>query len=153
LDALIAWAKENQEKTRLLESSVEVNTLQPFRLVELLQKHLPKLKGKTIGILGLAFKPNTDDIRESRAIPIVQELLAKGAHIKTYDPQAMDNFKVLYPKIEYCASAAEVLQSDAVLITTKWEEFATLNYEGTIVIDGRRIDAARKARIYEGVCW
>jgi len=153
LDALIAWAKENQEETRLIESVVAVNTLQPLRLIELLEKHLPKLKGKTIGVLGLAFKPDTDDIRESRAIPVVQKLLAMGAHIKAYDPQAMENFKALYPTIEYCTSAGEVLHSDAVLITTKWEEFTTLNYEGTIVIDGRRIDAAKKARIYEGVCW
>jgi UDPglucose 6-dehydrogenase len=65
----------------------------------------------------------------------------------------MDNFKKMYPSIEYCSSASEVLSSDAVLITTKWKEFTTLDYQGKIVIDGRRIEQAKNAKIYEGVCW
>lgn len=153
IDALIAWAKEIKEPARIIESVKEVNTDQPLRLVRILQKHIPALKGKTIGILGLAFKPDTDDIRESRVIPIVQELLRNGAVIKAYDPQAMDNFKTLYPTIEYCKKATDVLSSDAILITTKWKEFTTLDFQGKIVIDGRRLDSAKKAKIYEGVCW
>lgn len=153
VDALIAWAKENKEPTRIIESTKAVNTDQPLRLVKILKKHIPKLKGKTIGILGLAFKPNTDDIRDSRAIPIVKELLRNGAYIRAYDPQAMNNFKALFPTIEYCSSAAEVLSADAILITTKWKEFTTLNYQGKIIIDGRRLEQAKNAKIYEGVCW
>jgi UDPglucose 6-dehydrogenase len=153
VDALIAWAKEIKEHARILESAKAVNTDQPLRLVELLKKHIPKLKGKTIGVLGLAFKPNTDDIRDSRAIPIIKELLRNGAHIKAYDPQAMDNFKTLYPQIQYCSSASEVLSADAILITTKWKEFTTLDYQGKIIIDGRRLEQAKNAKIYEGVCW
>ena len=153
IDALIAWAKEIKEPVRIIESVKEVNTDQPLRLVKILQKHLPKVKGRTIGILGLAFKPDTDDIRESRAIPIVKELLKQGATIKAYDPQAMDNFKTLYPTIEYCKKASDVLSSDAILIITKWKEFTTLDFQGTIVIDGRKLDQAKKAKIYEGVCW
>jgi len=153
VDALIAWAKEIKEPTRIIESTKEVNIDQPFRLIKILQKHLPKLKGKTIGILGLAFKPDTDDIRDSRVIPIVQELIRNRARIKAYDPQAMDNFKTLFPTIEYCQSATDVLSSDAILITTKWKEFTTLNFQGKIVIDGRRLDQAKNAKIYEGVCW
>jgi len=153
IDALIAWAKEIKEPARIIESVKEVNTDQPLRLVRILQKHIPALKGKTIGILGLAFKPDTDDVRESRVIPIVQELLRNGAVIKAYDPQAMDNFKTLYPTIEYCKKATDVLSSDAILITTKWKEFTTLDYQDKIVIDGRRIEQAKNARIYEGVCW
>ena len=153
IDALIAWAKEIKEPARIIESVKEVNTDQPLRLVKILQKHLPKVKGRTIGILGLAFKPDTDDIRESRAIPIVKELLKQGATIKAYDPQAMDNFKTLYPTIEYCKKASDVLSSDAILIITKWKEFTTLDFQGTIVIDGRKLDQAKKAKIYEGVCW
>ena len=153
VDALIAWADEIHEPIRIIKSVKAVNTDQPLRLIKILQKHIPDLKGKTIGILGLAFKPDTDDIRESRAIPIVQELLRNKAHIKAYDPQAMENFKKLYPTIEYCAKATEVLSSDAILIVTKWKEFTTLNYQGTIVIDGRRLDEAKNAKKYEGVCW
>ncbi len=153
VDALIIWAKEIKEPARIIESIKEVNTDQPLRLVRILQKHIPTLKGKTIGILGLAFKPDTDDIRESRAIPIVKELLRNEAVIKAYDPQAMDNFKTLYPTIEYCKKATDVLSSDAILITTKWKEFTALDFQGKIVIDGRRLDSAKKAKTYEGVCW
>jgi len=153
VDALIAWADEIQEPIRIIKSVKAVNNDQPLRLIKILQKHIPDLKGKTIGILGLAFKPDTDDIRESRAIPIVQELLRNKAHIKAYDPQAMENFKKLYPTVEYCTKAAEVLSSDAILIVTKWKEFTTLNYQGTIVIDGRRLNEAKNAKKYEGVCW
>jgi UDPglucose 6-dehydrogenase len=153
IDALLAWAKEIKEPTRIIQSTKEVNTDQPLRLVKILQKHIPRLKGKTIGILGLAFKPDTDDIRHSRAIPIVKELLRKGARIKAYDPQAIDNFKALFPTIEYSKSATDVLSADAILITTKWKEFTTLNFQGKIVIDGRRLTPATNAKIYEGVCW
>ena len=153
VDALIAWAKEIKEDARIIKSTRDVNTDQPLRLVELLKKHVPKLKGKTIGVLGLAFKPNTDDVRESRATPIIKELLKNGAHVKAYDPQAMAKFKQLYPQIEYCSKASEVLNSDAILITTKWKEFTTLDYREKIVIDGRRVNEAKTAKKYEGVCW
>jgi UDPglucose 6-dehydrogenase len=153
VDALIAWAKEIKEHVSIIEATKTVNTDQPLRLVNILKKHIPRLKGKTIGVLGLAFKPDTDDIRDSRAIPIVEELLRNDVHIKAYDPQAMQNFKALFPTIEYCSSASEVLSADVILITTKWKEFTTLDYQGKIVIDGRRLEQAKNAKIYEGVCW
>ncbi|KYK19991.1 UDP-glucose 6-dehydrogenase [Thermoplasmatales archaeon SM1-50] len=153
VDALIAWAKEIKQPSRIIEQTKAVNIDQPHKLIKILQKHLPRLEGKTIGILGLSFKPDTDDIRESRAIPIIKELLKSNARIKAYDPKAMKNFKKLFPTIEYCHKATDVLCSDAVLITTKWKEFTTLNYEGKLVIDGRRIIQAKNAKIYEGVCW
>ncbi len=153
LHALLAWTKKEKEEAKIIESVIEVNDLQPLMLIELLKKHIPNLKGKTIGLLGLAFKPNTDDIRDSRAIPIVEELLKKEAYVKAYDPKAAENFKKIYPQIEYCSSAKEILNSDAILITTKWDEFKKLNYNGKIVIDGRRLKEAKSAKIYEGVCW
>jgi len=153
MDALIAWAKKTGNDYRIAKSAVEVNDLQPLKLVELLKKHIPSLKGKNIGVLGLAFKPNTDDIRESKAIPIVSELIKQEANVKAYDPKAMENFKKLYPQIDYCLSADEALKSDAVLITTGWNEFKRLDYSGKIVIDGRKLDEAKTAEIYEGVCW
>jgi len=153
LDALTKWAEKNNEKTMIINAAVQINNQQPLKLVELLKKHITNLQGKTIGILGLSFKPDTDDIRESRAIPIVEKLLENKAKIKAYDPQAMNNFKKIYPNIIYCSKAEEVLESDAILITTKWEEFKKLNFKEKIVIDGRRLEEAKKARIYEGVCW
>jgi len=86
-------------------------------------------------------------------IPLVEHLLKKGAKVKAYDPQAMPPFKKLYPTITYCSKAEEVLQADAVIIATKWEEFKHLDFSENIVIDGRRLGEATKAKIYEGVCW
>ena len=153
LDALISWYKKENEQPIIIKSTVEINEQQPLKLIKILKKYIPNLNGKTIGILGLAFKPETDDIRSSRAIPIVKELKKQGANIKAYDPKAMINFKTAFPDIKYCNSASEVLKSDAILITTIWEEFRKLDYSGNIVIDGRRLKEAEKARIYEGVCW
>lgn len=153
LRALATWTGKKKEPAKIIQSAIDVNDLQPLKLIDVLKKHIPDFKCKTIGVLGLAFKPNTDDIRDSRAIPIVEKLLDEGALIKAYDPKAMENFKKIFPSIEYCSSAQEVLNSNAVLITTKWDEFKKLDYTGKIVIDGRRLEEAKNARKYEGVCW
>ena len=153
--ALIAKAEELGENPKLLKAVIDVNDVQPLKLIELLKKHITNLEGKTIGVLGLAFKPDTDDIRESRAIPIVEKLLKEGAKVIAYDPKATDNFRKIFPQINYVSSAEKVLEkAEAVLIVTEWEEFKSLEYTGCVVIDGRRIERAkREARIYEGVCW
>jgi UDPglucose 6-dehydrogenase len=152
--ALIAQAEAAGVPPKILSSVVAVNEDQPLRLVTLLKKHLPDLKGKRIGVLGLAFKPDTDDIRESRAIPITEELLKEGASVIAYDPLAMESFGTLYPGISYATSAKDLIQvADAVLLTTEWREFEALDYTGKLVIDGRRIENAKKGSIYEGVCW
>ena len=128
-----------------------MNDIQALRAVELLKKHI-SLKGTSIGLLGLAFKPGTDDIRESRAINIVQSLLEAGAIVKAYDPVAMANFRELFPQIAY-ASKEEILDCDAVIIITEWEEFNNLDYKNKIVIDGRVVPKAKEARVEEGICW
>ena len=152
--ALIAKGDEIESNARMLKSAMEVNEEQPIKLIQLLKKHIPSLKGKKIGVLGLSFKPNTDDIRESRAIPIVDILIKNGADVIAYDPLAEDNFKKLFSQIEYAPSCKEILNSDAILIVTDWEEFNNLDYKGKIVIDGRKIEKAKKeAAVYEGVCW
>ncbi len=152
--ALIAGAGGCGENLQIIPAALRVNEDQPLKLVRLLQARIPDLRGRRIGVLGLAFKPNTDDVRESRAIPIVRALLDAGAKVVAYDPLAMENFAALFPEIEYAASAQAALAADAVLITTEWEEFEHLDYSGRTVIDGRRISAAsRTAEVYEGVCW
>lgn len=153
VNALIAHAKSRGIKPRILNSVIATNDDQPHRMIALLKNHLNP-KGRTIGVLGLAFKPDTDDIRESRALPVITMLLKEGARVKVYDPIAMANFKKICPDLTYATSASEVLDSDAVLIVTEWNEFNGLDYSGKLVIDGRRIDKARKeAAVYEGLCW
>jgi len=151
LRILIASAKQLGYEARILKEVLDLNNEQALKPVELLQKHI-SIKGATIGILGLAFKPGTDDIRESRAIEIVRALLKEGALVKAYDPMAVANFEKLFPDIAY-VTKEEVLDCDAVLILTEWPEFNELDYRGKIIIDGRRVLKAKEARIYEGICW
>lgn len=152
--ALVAGARANGIELNILNAVLKANEAQPLRLLSLLQKHLPTLEGKIIGVLGLAFKPGTDDIRESRSFSIISGLLSSGARIIAYDPAAMENLKKLFPQITYASSARAALDADAVLILTEWDEFEDLDYHGKIVIDGRRLEAPRRqAAIYEGVCW
>ena len=154
LRALKAQAEERGVQPRILKAVIAVNEDQPLRLITLIKKYHPELTGKRIGVLGLAFNPDTDDIRESRAIPIIRELLQESADIIAYDPLAMKAFSRLYPQITYASSAKELLrQTDTILITTEWEEFEMLDYSNKFVIDGRRVKMAEKGSIYEGVCW
>lgn len=151
LRILISGAREAGYQPELLQDVAKRNENQALKPVELLKKHLD-LRGATVGILGLAFKPGTDDIRDSRAIKITEVLLAEGVIVKAYDPLALDNFMKICPQARR-AGKEEVLNCDAILILTEWDEFKELDYNGKIVIDGRRIEKAREARIYEGVCW
>jgi UDPglucose 6-dehydrogenase len=153
LTVLVRKAKEMGYIPRVLEEVLHLNKEQPLRMLGLLKRHIPVLEGKVIGILGLAFKPGTDDVKESKAIEIVEALLDEGAQVRVYDPKAMPNFKKLFPhQIEY-STPEGVLTADAVLILTDWDEFNNLNYRNKIVIDGRRILKAKEARVYEGICW
>ena len=151
LRGLINRSRQIGYEPKLLQEVLNQNDEQALKAIALLKKHI-SLKDATIGILGLAFKPDTDDIRDSRAIIIVDTLIQEGARIKAYDPLAVENFKTLFPQIEY-VTKEEVLNSDAVLILTEWAEFNKLDYSGKIVIDGRRVPKAKEARIYEGICW
>jgi UDPglucose 6-dehydrogenase len=153
VNALIAHAKSQGINPKMLNSVIAINEDQPRRMIALLKKHLSP-RGHTVGVLGLAFKPDTDDIRESRAIPVITMLLKAGARVKAYDPVAMGNFRQQFPGLTYTASASDVLDADAVLIVTEWKEFESLDYRGKLVIDGRRLEKARReAAVYEGVCW
>ncbi len=151
LKALIVKAKQVGYRPGILEEILRLNEKQALEPVQLLKKHV-SIHGASVGLLGLAFKPGTDDVRDSRAIEIARVLLQEGAKVKAYDPLAMANFKKLFPQIDY-VTIEEVLDCDAVLIITEWDEFKDLDYRGKVVIDGRRIPKAREARIYEGVCW
>jgi UDPglucose 6-dehydrogenase len=151
LRALIAKSRQIGYEPGMLREVLELNDKQALRLLELLERHIP-LEGANIGILGLSFKPGTDDIRDSRAIIVAEALLQRGASVKAYDPAAAERFKEFFPQIQY-VTKEDVMNCDAVLILTEWEEFNYLDYRGKIVIDGRRIAKAKEARIYEGICW
>jgi UDPglucose 6-dehydrogenase len=153
--ALIAKAEELGCVPKLLKSVLEVNDGQPLKMIDLLKKHINDLRNKKIGILGLAFKPETDDVRESRAIILVKRLLEEGAEVIAYDPIAIKKFHEFFPNIKYASTAQEAVnEADAVLIVTEWREFENLDYNEKIVIDGRRLlKVKEKAKIYEGLCW
>jgi UDPglucose 6-dehydrogenase len=153
LSALISHTKELGYEPRLLEAVQQINMEQPSKMIELLKMHFPSLKGKTIGILGLSFKPGTCDVRKSKAIEIIKALTEEGAKVKAYDPRAMSNFQKVYPNTIKYSTAEEVTDTDAVLILTEWDEFNELDYKDTIVIDGRRVLKAKEATKYEGLCW
>ena len=160
--ALIGKAKEIDYYPALLESVIEVNELQPLQILELLEKHAGDVKAKRVAVLGLAFKNQTDDIRESRSIPVIRRLLELGADVAAYDPMATDNMKGLIENIKYCDSAAEALKGAvACLVMTEWDEFRELGPEfeamkNKVVIDGRKMidpENLKEDIVYEGLCW
>ena len=155
--ALVSFGSNKGLKMFLLDAVMNVNDTQPLKMIELLEKHVPHIKDKKIAVLGLAFKPDTDDIRESRSIPLIQELLDKGAEVSAFDPIASGNMKKVFPHINYPSSVAETLQ-DAMgcLILTEWEEFSHIDFspmQKPVVIDGRHIITSQNDIIYEGLCW
>jgi len=157
--ALIGKAIESGYEPLLLRSVMEINERQPLRMVSLLKSRLGKLKGKKIAVLGLAFKNDTDDIRESRSIPVIKELLDEGAVVSAYDPMANENMKKVFNRISYFTNALDSLKdADGCLIMTEWDEFKHLDTEfqvmrNKLVIDGRHMLAIRKNIEYVGLCW
>ncbi len=121
------------------------------------------MKDKTIAVLGLAFKPNTDDMRLAPSLEIIRPLLQDGARIKAYDPKAMDNARAILPELEYCEdSYAAATDAEALVVCTEWQEFRDLDLDRIksvmaqpIILDGRNIFAANEmvARgfIYHGI--
>ncbi len=156
--AIIAAARQQGYEPELLSAAVSVNDRQPRRMVGLLERHTEPA-GKRIAVLGLAFKPGTDDIRNSRAIPLIDALLGRGASVVAYDPVAADNMREQYPDIEYAETAADALSgADGALVVTDWPEFAGLDEEfdamsTPVVVDGRRVIERRDGLVYEGLTW
>src|SRR3954453_18531836 len=113
---------------QLLNSVIEVNELQKRRVMSKLQKYLGTLVGKEIGLLGLAFKPNTDDMREASSLVLSARLQAAGARVRAYDPVAEEEARKLIRGVEFVGSAAEVVAgADAVVLVTEWPEFGDLD--------------------------
>jgi UDPglucose 6-dehydrogenase len=148
---------------QLLNAVIEVNELQKRRVMGKLHKHLGTLVGKRIALLGLAFKPNTDDMREATSLVLIARLQADGANVVAYDPVAEQEARKLIQGVDFAASAQDcVAGADAVVLVTEWAEFKELDWgkvreemAGTLLIDGRNALDAEAIRaaglIYEGI--
>jgi UDPglucose 6-dehydrogenase len=148
---------------QLLTAVIEVNELQKRRVIAKLQKHLGSLVGKNIALLGLAFKANTDDMREASSLVLAARLQADGAHVRAYDPVAEHEARKLLVGVEFADSALAAMQdADACILVTEWQEFADISWPeaaeamtGRLVVDGRNFldrDAVGSAGfVYEGV--
>lgn len=143
--ALVAKAKEIGIKPKMLKATLEVNEAQPSKLIELTKQVVGQFRGKKIGVLGLAFKPGTDDLREAPAIKVIDGFLREGAEVFVYDPKALDNARKIFGnKIVYVSNAEQAITlADACVIVTEWPEFADprlySKMRSKIIIDGRRV--------------
>jgi UDPglucose 6-dehydrogenase len=131
--ALAKIGRESDSPITLIESTIKANQNQKLKMVEKIEKAMGNVKDKTIAILGLAFKPETDDIREAPSMVIIEELYQRGAKIKAFDPQAMEKAreKLKYLKgIRFCKDEYEAIEgADALVIITEWNQFRRLDFK------------------------
>jgi UDPglucose 6-dehydrogenase len=156
IHSLLHTAGEYGYRARLLEASLAVNQLQRQIVIQKLQEKLFVLKGRTVALLGLAFKPNTDDLRDAPSMQIAEKLIQMGARVRAYDPIAMDACREQNPglRICYCNDALSAAEhADALVLVTEWPEFADLNLadaagrmNNAVLIDGRNLFDPEKAR-------
>ena len=149
VQALAKTAKQHDYDFKILNSVMEVNQIQKTVMVQKIKNYFgDDLTGKTIALWGLAFKPNTDDIREAPALYIIEELLEAGAKVQTFDPEAMDNVKEIFgDRICFCENQYEALENaDTLVIATEWSVFRTPNFDkllsmlkSKVIFDGRNL--------------
>ena len=154
--AIIKSSSDRKYRFRILEAVEAVNERQKLRLLERVDKHFGKsLKGKTIGVWGLSFKPRTDDMREAPAVPIIQGLLARGAKVRAFDPEARQVAKRIFKNsITYARNAYDALSgADALLVVTEWNEFREPNFarmkkllKEPVIFDGRNLYDPKQIR-------
>ncbi len=150
--SLIHTAQMFDEDNELLRAVVRVNDRRVPRFCDRIERRLKPLAGRRIGMLGLAFKPNTDDLREARSLEIIRWLLERGAMVRAYDPVAMGGARELIGDLELASHAYEAAEgADALVVVTEWNEFKLLNLERLrdlmrqpIVFDGRNIYSAER---------
>jgi len=140
LNAFVNFAREKGVSLDLIEATLKINKKGPMDVVETLEDEIGNLNGKKVGVLGVSFKPNTDDTRESPSIYLIKELISKGAKVIACDPKAISN------EINVSRKTQECLENvDAVILATEWEEYKKLNakdfkkYGVKLVIDTRRV--------------
>jgi UDPglucose 6-dehydrogenase len=131
----------------MLKEAEKINKKRIENFMVKIRRALWVVKGKPVGVLGLAFKPNTDDIRFSPAIDLVQQLVAEGARVRVFDPEAMERAKSILPQVEFAKTAYDAADgAEALLIATEWEQFHNLDWNrihGTmarpLILDGRNL--------------
>ena len=160
IKALISYAEKLGEKPVLLKSVIEINQNQPFKLLQLLQNNYKSIENLNVTVLGLAFKPNTNDMRESPAIPVINNLLQNGAKIIAYDPVSKEEAKKIFgtKNITYPDDLkSALLNTDVVILITKWIEFNNLNQilsdlkKQPLIVDGRRMLNKNDFEKYTGI--
>jgi len=147
LSALITLSKDLGDTNVLLKAVQQVNKTQPEKIINMLKQMKVLRKNKTISVLGLAFKKNTDDVRESVSIPLVANLLDHGISVKVHDPMAAQNFAKIFQNVTYCKTVKDCLKnSDCCIIMTDWDEYKKLHlsdFKNTMralnIIDSRRV--------------
>jgi len=152
LQAFVRIAEKFGCDFNLLKEVERINQNRVAKVVEIIRKELWVLRGKRICVWGLAFKPNTDDVRFAPAISIIRKLQAEGAHIRAYDPQAMDKAKKEIPQVSYCQDLYEAATgADVVVLLTEWEEFNNVNWSRlyglvgrALIVDGRNTLAPKE---------
>jgi len=145
--ALAHMADTRGAHPQLLQAVMDINQNQRIQAVKKIEKALGGLSGRTIGVLGLSFKPNTDDTRDAPALDIIRMLLQAGARVRAFDPQAMQASKKEIPELELGDNPYDVAEgADALLLATEWNEFKSLDFEkikanmhGNVILDGRNI--------------
>ena len=144
--ALAAAAKNSKVESLMLKATLEVNDLQPKLIVKMTEERLGVIKGKDIAVLGLAFKPDTDDVRESRSEIVIKDLIEKGANVTAHDPEGMTNFRKIVDIPMTATPELATEKADCVIIMTEWEEYKNLDLKlllrrmnGNVLIDGRRV--------------
>lgn len=154
LQAFVHLAERSGVDFTMLREAERINKGRIDRFVEKLRGALWVVRGKQVGVLGLAFKPNTDDIRFAPAIDLVQRLLAEGAKVRAYDPEAMDRARAVLPQIDYAKSPYEAAEdAEALLIATEWDEFRKLDWDRIrgamarpLIVDGRNLLSPREMK-------
>ena len=154
IQSLVHTAERFSYDFKLLKDVLDINKERVPHFIKLIKVKTGGLKEKVIGVLGLSFKPDTDDMRDAKSVEIINMLLNEGAVIKAYDPVAMENAKKILPNIQYCQNAYEVAEgADALVVITEWREFKLLNMERIknlmrkpAIFDGRNIYDAERTR-------
>lgn len=158
--ALVSQGVDVGVPMRVLGAVDRVNDEQPDKMLHILRRHFPELIGVRVGVLGLAFRPGTDDMRESPSIPIINKLLHAGVEVRAYDPIAADTARTVFAdlNVKLCEELSEVVQDvDAVILVTRWDEFgdvpALIAQQPTppLLIDGRRMIAPGSVANYDGI--